>query len=75
MSFVAPPKLWCDNLGGRYLCSNHVFHACTKHIEIDSHFVRDKVAKGEIQVNFISTNDQLADLFTKPLLSKQFIFL
>jgi hypothetical protein len=44
-----------------------VFHARTKHVEVDYHFVRDRVAKREIQVRFISSKDQLADVLTKPL--------
>ncbi|XP_019186526.1 PREDICTED: uncharacterized protein LOC109181228 [Ipomoea nil] len=67
-----PATLWCDNFGATYLCANHVFHARTKHVEIDFHFVRDKVASGEFLVNFVSTKDQLADLFTKPLPATRF---
>ncbi|XP_019199030.1 PREDICTED: uncharacterized protein LOC109192778 [Ipomoea nil] len=67
-----PATLWCDNLGATYLYANPVFHARTKHVEIDFHFVRDKVASGEFQVNFVSTKDQLADIFTKPLPSSRF---
>ena len=59
--------LWCDNLGATYLSVNPIFHARTKHVEVDYHFVRDRVAKKEIVVRFISSQDQLANVLTKPL--------
>jgi hypothetical protein len=59
--------LSCDNLGATYLSANLVFHAQTKHIEVDYHFVRERVARKQLDVQFISTNDQLADGFTKVL--------
>ncbi|XP_019196305.1 PREDICTED: uncharacterized protein LOC109190285 [Ipomoea nil] len=62
-----PATLWCDNLGATYLTANPVFHARTKHVKIDYHFVRDKVAYGDFVVSFVSTKDQLVDIFTKPL--------
>ncbi|GJU05573.1 integrase [Tanacetum coccineum] len=68
------PILWCDNLGATYL-SNPVFHARTKHVEIDYHFVRENVAQGDIRVQHISTHDQIADIFTKPLPTPRFLFL
>jgi histone deacetylase 1/2 len=69
---ASAPIIWCDNLGATYLSANPVFHACTKHVEVDYHFVRDRVVKKEIQIHFISSWDQLADVFTKPLPTSSF---
>jgi hypothetical protein len=51
------PILWCDNLGTAFLASNPTFHARTKHIELDYHFVREKVAAGTILVRYICSQD------------------
>jgi len=53
--------LWCDNLGATYLSANPVFHARTKHIEVDYHFVRERVARKLLHIRFVSTHHQLAD--------------
>jgi hypothetical protein len=68
-----PPILYCDNIGATYLASNPIYHARTKHIEIDYHFVRDTVAKKLLKVCFIYGKDQLADILTKPLVAAGFI--
>lgn len=65
------PVLWCDNLGATYLSANPVFHARTKHIEVDFHFVRERVAQKDLQIRFVSTHDQLADGLTKPINAQQ----
>jgi hypothetical protein len=61
------PVLWGDNLGAAYLSANPVFHAHTKHIMIDFHFIRERVSSGELEIRFISSKDQVADGFTKTL--------
>ena len=59
--------VYCDNVSAVYLSSNPVQHQRTKHIEIDIHFVRDKVATGAIRVLHVPSSLQYADIFTKGL--------
>ena len=59
-------RLWCDDLRAKYLSSNPVFHARTKHIEVDFHFVRENL-KRQLEIEYVLTGDQIADGFTKPL--------
>lgn len=69
---IQTPCLWCDNLGATYLSANPVFHARTKHIEIDYHFVRERVASKELEIRFVPSKDQVADGFTKALATRPF---
>ena len=67
--------LWCDNQSAAALAANPVSHARSKHVELNLHFIRDKVLSQEIQIQYISSIDQVADIFTKHLPSSQFITL
>jgi hypothetical protein len=75
ISLPSVPTLWCDNVSAIALASNPVFHAQTKHIEVDYHFVREKVVNHDISVKFITLGDQIVDVFTKGLASAQFLLL
>jgi hypothetical protein len=59
--------LWCDNLGVKYLASNLIFHGRMKQVEIDYHFIRDRIVHEFLEVWFISIEDQVADGFTKAI--------
>jgi hypothetical protein len=59
--------LLCDNESAVTIATNPVQHKRTKHIDIRHHFLRDHVSKGDILMESVRTNDQLADIFTKPL--------
>ena len=65
----------CDNTSAINLTKNPVHHSRSKHIEIRHHFIRDHVSHGDIEVEFVPTNMQLADIFTKPLDKQSFEFI
>ncbi|KAJ4778087.1 polyprotein [Rhynchospora pubera] len=62
--FSTPPIMWCDNIGATFLAANLMFHSRTKHVEIDFHFIREKVVQ-----------NQLVDIMTKPLSITRFNWL
>ena len=59
--------LLCDNESAVKLANNPVQHSRTKHIDICHHFLRDHIVKNDISLEGVSTEDQLMDIFTKPL--------
>ncbi|XP_068319739.1 uncharacterized mitochondrial protein AtMg00810-like [Pyrus communis] len=67
-----PVLMHCDNLSATYMAANPVFHARTKHIALDYHFVRERVASGTHRVQFLPSTLQLADVFTKGLSTARF---
>jgi hypothetical protein len=65
--------VYCDNVSAVYLSTNPIQHQRTKHVEIDLHFVRERVALGAVRVLHVPTTSQFADVFTKGLPSAIFM--
>ena len=65
-------EIFCDNVSACYMSSNPVHHRRTKHIELDVHFVREKVAIGQCRVLHVPTTQQFADAMTKGLPTSTF---
>jgi hypothetical protein len=59
--------LLCDNESAIKISHNPVQHSKTKHIKIHHHFIQDHIKRGAIEIIYINTQEQLADIFTKPL--------
>jgi len=62
-----PTKLMCDNKSAIALAKNPVFHGRSKHIDIKYHYIRELIKEGEIELDFCKSEDQIADILTKPL--------
>jgi hypothetical protein len=69
---TGPLNINCDNQGAIVLAKDNKFHARTKHIDICYHFIRKAVEDGKISVKYIPTDDNMADIFTKPLSKSKF---
>ena len=62
----------CDNQGVIALTKDNKFHACTKHIDVHYHFIREAVEDGKVMVQYIPTGDNVSDIFTKLLAKAKF---
>jgi len=64
--------IWCDNQSCIKMTENPVFHDRSKHIRIKYHYIRDMVEKGAVKLQYVATEEQTADIFTKPLARSKF---
>ncbi|GKC78433.1 retrovirus-related pol polyprotein from transposon RE1 [Tanacetum coccineum] len=71
IKYLKPLDLHCDNQTALYIVANPVFHARTKHIEVECYYVRDQMKAGKIKPSYIHTKSQLANVFTKVVTVKQ----
>jgi hypothetical protein len=66
--------IWCDNQSCVKLTENPVFHDKSKHIEIRYHYIRDMVQRGAVKLQYVATDEQIADVLTKPLSRVKFVY-
>lgn len=75
ISLSSSPIILCDNISAGSLASNPVYHARTKHIEIDAHYIREQVLAKKLTVQYVPSSLQIADILTKALSAAQFALL
>ncbi|KAH9685572.1 retrovirus-related pol polyprotein from transposon RE1 [Citrus sinensis] len=75
ISLVFIPVIWCDNQSAAALASNPKFHSRTKHIELDVHFLREKIANQSFQVSYVPSSHNSVDILTKALAYHPFHYL
>jgi hypothetical protein len=75
VKYAASIPIHCDNTSAISVSKNPVFHSKTKHIPIKYNFMREQVTIQVVQVHYITTTEQIADIFTKPLAKTPFEYL
>ncbi|PKU59584.1 Retrovirus-related Pol polyprotein from transposon TNT 1-94 [Dendrobium catenatum] len=71
----SPTTIHCDNISAIAIAKNPIFHARTKHFEIDFQFICQHISNGNIRIQHIPSHEQTADILTKPFSSSRFKFL
>lgn len=69
---IQPMKLYCDNKAAIDISHNPVHHDRTKHVEVDRHFIKEKIEEGVISMTYVPTSQQTTDLLTKGLVKPVF---
>ncbi|XP_071653754.1 uncharacterized protein [Temnothorax longispinosus] len=69
----SPTTLNCDNAAAEKLIKNAVFHRRTKHVDIKYHYIRQVYEEEKLEIQHVASQDQLADIFTKPLTREKFV--
>ncbi|KAM1140054.1 hypothetical protein COP2_041331 [Malus domestica] len=68
-----PMEIYVDNKSAIALAKNPVFHDRSKHIDTRYHYIRECITRKDVQVEYVKSQDQVADIFTKPLKQEDFI--
>lgn len=75
VDIIDPILIRCDNSSAINIAKNLVMHSRTKHIAIKYHFLKEKVEGQEVRMEYVPTEEQVADIFTKPLPISTFEYL
>ena len=69
---IQPCRLFCDNKAAISISENPVQHDRTKHVEMDRHFIKENIEAKIVEMPYVKSEDQLADILTKAVNSKSF---
>ena len=75
VKYDEPTLILCDNTSAINISKNPVMHSKKKHIPIKFHLLKEQVTEKNIKLEYVETKEQIADIFTKPLLRESFEYL